>query len=180
MSIIKFTLNGKECSCEEGELLLGAAKKNGIEIPSLCDHPSVKIYGACGICTVEVEGVPKLLRACSTKVTDGMVANSETDRVKRSRKIALELLMSDHSGDCVGPCSLNCPAGTDCQGYIKKIAEGNDSGAVEIIKRKLPLPAAVSTSRLPSPSLSLNISRLTTTSKAPPTARRPLPLRVKP
>jgi len=143
MSIIKFTLNGKECSCEEGEYLLGAAKKNGIEIPSLCDHPSVKIYGACGICTVEVEGVPKLLRACSTKVTDGMVANSETDRVKRSRKIALELLMSDHDGDCIGPCSLNCPAGTDCQGYIKKIAEGDDKGAVEIIKRKLPLPASI-------------------------------------
>lgn len=143
MSIIKFTLNGKECTCEEGEFLLGAAKKNGIEIPSLCDHPSVKVYGACGICTVEVAGVPKLLRACSTKVKDGMVINSETERVKKSRRIALELLMSDHTGDCIGPCSLNCPAGTDCQGYLKKIADGDDHGAVEIIKKKLPLPASI-------------------------------------
>ncbi len=143
MSSIKFTLNGKECFAEEGEYLLGAAKKNGIEIPSLCDHPSVKVYGACGLCTVEVEGIPKLLRACSTKVTDGMRVNSETERVKHSRKIALELLMSDHDGDCVGPCSLSCPAGTDCQGYVKAIADGNYHGAVRIIKDKLPLPASV-------------------------------------
>ncbi len=143
MSTIKFTLNGKECFAENGELLLGAAKKNGIEIPSLCDHPSVKVYGACGLCTVEVEGIPKLLRACSTKITDGMVVNSETDRVKHSRRIALELLMSDHDGDCVGPCSLNCPAGTDCQGYVKAIAGGDYHGAVRIIKDKLPLPASI-------------------------------------
>ena len=143
MAMIKFTLNGKECVAEEGELLLRAAEKNGIDIPHLCDHPSVKVYGACGICTVEVEGVPKLLRACATKVSDGMVVFSETPRVKRSRKIALELLMSDHDGDCIGPCSLSCPAGTDCQGYVKKISEGDDRGAVEIIKRKLPLPASI-------------------------------------
>ena len=143
MSKIKFTLNGKECFAEEGEFLLGAAQKNGIEIPNLCNHPSVKIYGACGLCTVEVAGVPKLLRACSTKVTDGMVVNSETERVKHSRKIALELLMSDHDGDCVGPCSLNCPAGTDCQGYVKAIAGGDYHRAVEIIKDKLPLPASI-------------------------------------
>ena len=143
MSKIKFTLNGKECFAEEGEFLLGAAQKNGIEIPNLCNHPSVKIYGACGLCTVEVAGVPKLLRACSTKVTDGMVVNSETDRVKHSRKVALELLMSDHDGDCVGPCSLNCPAGTDCQGYVKAIAGGDYHRAVEIIKDKLPLPASI-------------------------------------
>ena len=66
---IKFILNGKECVAEEGEYLLSAAQKNGIEIPNLCHHPSVKIYGACGLCTVEVQGVPKLLRACSTRVT---------------------------------------------------------------------------------------------------------------
>lgn len=140
---VKFTVNGKECIAEEGEFLLSAAKKNGIDIPNLCNHPSVKVYGSCGLCVVEAVGVPKLLRACSTKVADGMNISTETERVKRARKIALELLMSDHSGDCVGPCSLNCPAGTDCQGYVKKIAEGDLHGAVKIIKDKLPLPASI-------------------------------------
>ncbi len=141
--MIKFKINGIECTANEGEFLLAAAAKNGIDIPHLCDHPSVRVYGSCGLCVVEAVGVPKLLRACSTVVTDGMDVSTEAPRAKRARKVALELLMSDHSGDCVGPCSLNCPAGTDCQGYVKRIAEGDTHGAVEIIKDKLPLPASI-------------------------------------
>ncbi len=141
--MIKFKINGIECVAEKGEFLLSAAKRNGIDIPNLCNHPSVKVYGSCGLCVVEATHTPKLLRACSTVVTDGLDVSTETPRVKRARKISLELLMSDHSGDCVGPCSLNCPAGTDCQGYVKKIAQGDMHGAVEIIKDKLPLPASI-------------------------------------
>jgi hypothetical protein len=67
--------------------------------------------------------MPKLMRACSTVAMDGAVYFTNSERVKKVRKIALELLMSDHEGDCKGPCTLNCPAGTDCQGYVKAIAE---------------------------------------------------------
>ncbi|MBE6755321.1 MAG: FAD-dependent oxidoreductase [Ruminococcaceae bacterium] len=143
MSTIKFTIDGKEIIAENGITILEAATKNGIEIPTLCYHESVALYGACGICTVEAEGIPKLLRACSAKVSDGMVIHTNSERVKKSRKIALELLMSDHTGDCVGPCSLNCPAGTDCQGYVKLISEGKFHEAVALIKEKLPLPASI-------------------------------------
>ena len=143
MKEIKLTINGIEIIANEGDSLLDAAKANGIDIPTLCHHESVKVYGACSLCLVEAEGIPKLLRACSTKVSDGMVINTESERVVRARRVALELLMSDHKGDCVAPCSLNCPAGTDCQGYIKAIAEGDDRKAVEIIKEKLPLPASI-------------------------------------
>ncbi len=143
MSTIRFTIDGKEIVAEKGVTILEAAKMNGIEIPTLCHHESVALYGACGICTVEAEGVGKLLRACSAKPTDGMVIHTNSDRVKKSRKIALELLMSDHTGDCVGPCSLNCPAGTDCQGYVKLISQGKFHEAVALIKEKLPLPASI-------------------------------------
>ena len=143
MDKIKLTINGTEVLAKNGDTVLTAAKNAGIEIPTLCHHESVKVFGACGICVVEAEGVPKLLRACSAKVSEGMVINTESERVVKARKVALELLMSDHIGDCVAPCSLNCPAGTDCQGYIKAIAEGNDNKAVEIIKEKLPLPASI-------------------------------------
>ncbi|MBE6900217.1 MAG: FAD-binding protein [Ruminococcaceae bacterium] len=68
---------------------------------------------------------------------------TDSDRVKKARKIALELIMSDHEGDCAGPCSLNCPAHTDVQGYLKQIADGNYRAAVEIIKEKIPLPASI-------------------------------------
>lgn len=143
MSEIKLTINGIAVTANQGDTILDAAKKAGIEIPTLCHHESVKVFGACGLCVVEAEGIPKLLRACSATVAEGMVVNTESDRVKKARKVALELLMSDHKGDCLGPCVLNCPAGTNCQGYVKKIAEGNDREAVRIIKEKLPLPASI-------------------------------------
>ncbi len=143
MKKIKITIDGKEIVTSEGTTILSAATDNGIEIPTLCHHESVAIYGACGLCTVEVEGIPKLLRACSAKVSDGMVIHTNSERVKKSRKIALELLMSDHTGDCIGPCSLNCPAGTDCQGYVKLISQGRFHDAVALIKEKLPLPASI-------------------------------------
>lgn len=143
MDKIKLIIDGKEIIAESGTTILQCAKDNGIEIPTLCYHENVALYGACGICTVEAEGIPKLLRACSQKAQDGMVIHTNSERVKKSRKIALELLMSDHTGDCLGPCRLNCPAGTDCQGYIKLIAEGKYREAVELIKEKLPLPASI-------------------------------------
>ena len=143
MENIKITINGKVCVGEKGQTILEIASANGIMIPTLCHHHNVKRYGACGICIVEGENMPKLMRACSTVANDGMVLFTNSDRVKKVRKIALELLMSDHEGDCKGPCTLNCPAGTDCQGYVKAIAEGNDREAVKIIKDKLPLPASI-------------------------------------
>ena len=143
MDKIKVTINGKECIADKGQTILQIAEANGIEIPTLCYVEKIKPYGACGLCVVEAEGIPKLLRACSAVASDGMVVNTNTPRVNQSRKIALELLMSDHTGDCKGPCSLNCPAGTDCQGYVKLIAEGKYKEAVALVKDRVPLPASI-------------------------------------
>ena len=143
MDMINVKINGKEITAPKGQTILQIAEANGIEIPTLCYIAEVKAYGACGLCTVEVEGIPKLLRACSAVASDGMVISTDTPRVRQSRKIALELLMSDHTGDCKGPCSLNCPAGTDCQGYVKLIAQGKFKEAVELVKDKVPLPASI-------------------------------------
>ncbi len=140
---ITLTIDGKKIIAEEGSTILNVATQNGIKIPNLCYDGRVELYGACGLCTVEVEGNPKLLRACSTKVADGMVVHTQTERIKASRKVALELLLSDHTGDCVAPCSKACPAGTDCQGYVGLIANGEYKEAVKIIKEKLPLPASI-------------------------------------
>lgn len=143
MDKIKITINGKECIADKGQTILQIAEANGIEIPTLCYVEKIKPYGACGLCVVEAEGIPKLLRACSAVASDGMVINTDSPRVRQSRKIALELLMSDHTGDCKGPCSLNCPAGTDCQGYVKLIAEGKYKEAVALVKDRVPLPASI-------------------------------------
>ncbi|MDO4529567.1 MAG: FAD-dependent oxidoreductase [Lachnospiraceae bacterium] len=143
MSEIKIIIDGIECVAQSGETVLDIAKKNGIYIPTLCHDESVAKYGACGLCLVEGEGLPKLMRACSTIPADGWVLHTDSDRVLRARKVALELLMSDHDGDCKGPCSLNCPAGTDCMAYVNEIAKGNYHEAVKIIKEKFPFPASI-------------------------------------
>ena len=141
--MINLTINGKPITAPEGSTILEAAKQNGIDIPTLCYDKAVEVYGACGLCVVEAEGIPKLLRSCSAKVAEGMVINTESDRVVQSRKIAMELLMSAHDGDCVAPCQLNCPAHTDCQGYVGLIANGEYDAAIKLIKNKIPLPASI-------------------------------------
>lgn len=143
MAKIHLNINGYEVFTEQGNTILQAAREHGIEIPTLCYDERVKTYGACGVCLVEVEGNRKLLRACATKAAEGMVVHTNTRRVVESRKIALELLISDHDGDCRAPCSLNCPAGTDCQGYVGMIANGEYQEAIRLIKERIPLPSSI-------------------------------------
>ncbi len=141
--MINLTINGKAVQAPEGSTILEAARSAGIYIPTLCYDEAVEVYGACGLCVVEAEGIPKLLRSCSAKVSEGMVVNTESERVVQSRKVAMELLMSAHDGDCVAPCQLNCPARTDCQGYVGLIANGEYDAALKLIKNKIALPASI-------------------------------------
>ena len=141
----KFRLNidGKEVIGLPGQTILEVAQENDIFIPTLCYDERTKIYGACGICVVEVEGNPKLCKACATTIAPGMVVKTSTERVLESRKTNLELLVSNHNGDCQGPCTLNCPANTDCQGYVGLIANGEYAEANKLIKDRIPLPGSL-------------------------------------
>ena len=141
--MVNLTIDNIPVSVEEGTTVLAAAAKAGIEIPNLCFREELKPYGACGVCVVEVEKCPKLLRACATKVAEGMVVRTTGERAFKARKLALDLLMGDHDGDCIGPCKLNCPAHTDCQKYVKEIAEGRFADAVSTIMEVFPLPASI-------------------------------------
>ena len=114
MAEIKIIINGKECTGTAGQTILQIAAQNGIEIPNPVSYTHLRAHETC-LCVVEAEGCPKLLRACSTIPKDGQVIMTDSPRAAQSRKITMELLMSDHVGDCKGPCMLNCPAGTECQ-----------------------------------------------------------------
>ena len=140
---IKVIINGKPCTGKPGQTLLEIAENNGIAIPNLCHNGELKHYGGCSLCVVEAEGSPKLLRACATVAQDGQVIYTESERVVRTRKTSIELLMSDHDGDCRGPCVLSCPASVNAQGYIQAIARGDDKEAVRILKERLPIPASI-------------------------------------
>lgn len=143
MEMISLNINGREVKGYRGQTILEVARQNGIEIPTLCYDERVKIYGSCGLCLVEVQGAPKLLRACATEIGEGMVVYTDSNRVRKARKMALELLLSNHIGDCRPPCRQACPARTDCQGYVGLIANGQYREAVKLIKERLPLPASI-------------------------------------
>lgn len=134
-------INGKKYTAHEGQTILEAARENGIFIPALCFGDSLAPSGSCGICVVESEG--KLLRACATAVRDKMSIQTDSELVLSSRKTLLELVLSAHTGDCVAPCKVACPAQSDCQGFIALIAAGKLREAVELMKDAHPFPASV-------------------------------------
>ncbi|MDO9491664.1 molybdopterin-dependent oxidoreductase [Acetobacterium sp.] len=143
MKQYKMNIDGKEVTGNPGQTILEVARENAIDIPTLCYDERLEIYGSCGLCVVEVAGIPKILKACATEITDNMVVNTKTPRVIESRKTNLELLLSKHIGDCVAPCKRACPGTTDCQGYVGLIANGEFAEALKLIKEQLPLPGAI-------------------------------------
>ena len=143
MNKFLLNINGKEVTGIPGQTILEVARENDIFIPTLCYDERTRIYGSCGICVCEVEGNPKLVKACATEIAPGMVVNTRTDRVVESRKTNLELLLSNHTGDCRPPCVIACPAHTDCQGYVGLIANGEFEEANELVKDKIPLPLSL-------------------------------------
>lgn len=143
MSLIRLNIDGVEVVGRKGQTILEIARENNIEIPTLCHDERVKQYGSCGLCVVEGVGMPKLMRSCSTEAMNDMILKTKSKRVVEARTIALEMLMSDHTGDCQGPCVLACPGNTDCQAYVGLIANGQYELANKVIKDKLPLPASI-------------------------------------
>ncbi len=141
--LVSLTIDGVAVKVPAGSTILEAAEAAGIEIPSLCFRQELGPYGACGVCVVEVEKCPKMLRACASKVSEGMVVHTRSEKALKVRKLALDLLMGDHDGDCQGPCKLNCPAHTDCQRYVKEIAEGRYADAVATVMETFPIPASI-------------------------------------
>ena len=143
MALVKLNINGKEIAAEAGKTVLEAALENGIEIPHLCFDERLEVYAGCGLCIVEIEGQPKIARACATPVSNGLVVRSDTVKVIEARNNALNLLVSQHIGDCKPPCTLNCPANTDVQGYVGLVANKQYVESLKLIKEKLPLPACI-------------------------------------
>jgi formate dehydrogenase major subunit len=134
-------LNGEIVTGYRGETILEMATRLGIEIPTLCNDPRLAPYTSCYVCVVEVEGLRGLQPSCSTRINEGMRIDTDNDRIRRARKTALDLLVSNHYADCIGPCKQTCPAGVDVQGYISLIEKGQYNHAVGLIKETNPLPA---------------------------------------
>jgi len=110
MADVNLTVDGKKITAPSGSLLIDACKNVGIEVPSFCYYPGLSLQGACRMCVVKVEKMPKLQTACTTVVAEGMVVATESDEVRQARKAMVELLLGNHPLDC--PV---CDAGGECE-----------------------------------------------------------------
>lgn len=141
--MIEVILNGKKVESEAGITILELAKRNGIEIPTLCNDEELNPYGSCWVCLVEVKGSRGFATSCGTIIAPGMEIITDSEEIRKARKMALELLISNHYADCEAPCKLACPALVDVQSYVSLIANGQYHDAVKVIKETLPMPLSI-------------------------------------
>ena len=137
---IQLTIDGREVQAVEGAMLVDAAKQGDVEIPYFCYEPKLgEPVGACRMCLVEVEGIPKLQTSCSTPVKDGMVVHTQTERVRKAQNAVVEFLLVNHPLDC--PV---CDKGGECP--LQDITFGWGLGRSRFIepKRHFEKPLALS------------------------------------
>src|SRR5437660_8137443 len=128
--LVTRTSDGREVTAPDNAMLVDGAKYGDVEIPVFCYEPKLgQPVGACRMCLVEIEGVPKLQTACSTAVKDGMVVNSQTDRVREAQEAVVEFLLINHPLDC--PV---CDKGGECP--LQDISYGWGPGVSRFVEPK--------------------------------------------
>lgn len=144
MGMVKVKVNGIDIQIEEGATILQAATKIGFDIPTLCHSDNLEHFTSCFMCAVKVDGGRgNLVPSCATKVRDGMSVTVESEEINESRRMALNLLLSDHCGDCIPPCEDACPASIDIRGFLALVREEKELEAAKLIREKAPFPGAL-------------------------------------
>ncbi len=137
---ITLTIDGRDIEADEGMMLVDAAKHGDVEIPVFCYEPKLgQPVGACRMCLVEIEGIPKLQTACSTPVRDGMVVHTRTDQVKEAQNAVVEFLLVNHPLDC--PV---CDKGGECPLQDISMGWGPDRNRMVDEKRHFEKPVPLS------------------------------------
>ncbi|MDD5557242.1 MAG: FAD-dependent oxidoreductase [bacterium] len=140
---VSITVDGRNVAARPGETILDAARRAGVRIPTLCHDGKLEPYASCWICAVRVDGGRRLSPACATRVRAGMEVVTADEEIVAARRLCLELLLSDHCGDCLPPCLLACPAGCDARGYLGLLLERRPDDALRLIMETVPLPATI-------------------------------------
>ena len=137
MSSVSLTIDGHAVQIAPGGTVLAAARVLGIDIPTLCYLEKCGPLNSCQVCLVKING--RLVPACGTPAQAGMVIESETDEVHEARRTALELLFSEHVGDCLSPCQRLCPLGMNIPVMIRQLQAGDRPAAAATVRAALPL-----------------------------------------
>ena len=131
--MFEITLDGTKLLIAPGKTILEVAESQGIRIPTLCHDRRLAPFASCWVCLVKVERAKGFVPSCGTKVAPGMVITTASPDIAAARRMALDLLLSNHYGDCRAPCTLTCPSNIDIQGYLGLVANGKFTEAVELL-----------------------------------------------
>ncbi|MEI7947157.1 MAG: 2Fe-2S iron-sulfur cluster-binding protein [bacterium] len=137
------TIDNRAVPFELGETILQVAYRAGIAIPTLCHLQGIEPPTSCYVCVVKIQGKSNMAPSCATLAEDGMILESSSDEVRHYRRRALELLLSEHAGDCEGPCRRICPADLDIPVMAKHIVAGDLDAAVRTVRERLALPGVL-------------------------------------
>jgi NADPH-dependent glutamate synthase beta subunit-like oxidoreductase len=141
--MIKLKINNTDVFAEEGMSLLNAAINSGFEIPTMCNNGELEHFTSCMICLVKERSSGNMLASCSVKALNGMDIIIDDDEVTEARKTALELLLSEHTGDCEAPCRIACPAFMNIPLMNRLIAAGQTTNALEVVLKDIALPGVL-------------------------------------
>jgi len=143
MSKLKIIIDNQEYFGNEGDTILKVAQDNNISIPTLCQNDKISHTTSCFVCVVKDVKTGRFQPSCSARISDGLVIESESPEVFELRQSALNLLLSEHSGDCEAPCTVSCPAHAKVEEYVRAGKNGETLKALEIIKQRIPLPMSI-------------------------------------
>jgi len=143
MNPIEFILDGRKVTAQPGETILDAARRENIYIPSLCREQRVSKTTSCFVCVVRDVKTGKFMPSCAACPAPGQEIEASSDAVKEMRRTALNLLLSEHCGDCEAPCKMACPAHAEVEEYVRLGKEGKFLEALKVIKQQIPLPMSV-------------------------------------
>src|SRR5512133_4042167 len=141
MSADTITIDGRRVGITPGQSVLEVARAAGVQIPSLCYLEKCGPLNTCQVCLVKIDG--KMVPSCGIKVHPGMVIESETGEVHEARRTALELLFSDHVGDCLAPCQRLCPLGLNIPALLRQVQKDDMPQAVQTVRSALPMPGVL-------------------------------------
>ena len=134
------TINNREIEVEAGTSLLKAAREMGIEVPTLCYWEGVQPMNSCMLCVMRDTKTGQLYPSCSTIAQEGMDIETDSGDVCEARKDVLELIISEHVGDCEAPCSHTCPASMNIPVMMRQIYDGDYDGAAYTVTNGLVFP----------------------------------------
>jgi ferredoxin len=139
--MIELTIDGRELQVENGTTVMDAALQLDIRIPSMCHNGDLPHFASCMICMVKEKTTGRLFTSCTVKATPEMNIVTMDDEIREARKTALDLLLSDHVGDCEAPCQTSCPAHMDIPLMNHLLADGKFDDAFRVVMEDIALPS---------------------------------------